>query len=304
MSTMTPEESEQIAAAGSVFFQNMSGMILRNGLLGVYMLVFIITMHIILQKENTGQAHKALITVLLAGFVMVVLDTCAYIASDLFLVKFGLVESLPGGLITQEMAANLKNSLTYTLQNWSENFLYLIADTAIAWRACVLLAENRLIQWMLLIILLADIGVNIADCVVDTKAVINSNFNGLTLDWLITLCSLAVNVVATLLIAHRAWKHHQSTGAILHHKKTQVEAILALMVESGVIFGVVQTSCVIFGALKIHAAKFSPVDNANAFLQGLTIYSAVLNPVALVIMIQTGSTYEQSFHLEDVSSGN
>ncbi|KAE9407138.1 hypothetical protein BT96DRAFT_933497 [Gymnopus androsaceus JB14] len=72
-----------------------------------------------------------------------------------------------------------------------------------------------------------------------------------------------------------------------------VEAILLLLIESGAIFGVVQVAEIILNVLDIHAAALSSFENAIHFLNAL-------NPVALVILIQTGSTYEQSFHLEDV----
>ncbi|KAE9389608.1 hypothetical protein BT96DRAFT_980660 [Gymnopus androsaceus JB14] len=299
---MTPEESEQIAILGTVFFQNSSSLIFLIGLFGVYMLVFIISMHIILQKENNGWAHKALITLLLAGFVMVVLSTCSNVVANLLLVKFGLVLSLSRSLTAQEMAANLKAIIPGMLSDWSGSFIFLIADTAIVWRAWALWAKNRPIKLILLIILLADIGISFADSVVDTKEVINLINNTVTLDLLSTALNVTVNIVATLLIAYRAWTHHQSTRVILRSKKTEVEAILLLMVESGAIFGVVQLSFIIIQALDLRAAPISPTANAIFFLNTLYVYSAALNPVALVILVQTGNTYERSSHLEDAPS--
>ncbi|KAE9389121.1 hypothetical protein BT96DRAFT_980807 [Gymnopus androsaceus JB14] len=299
---MTPAESEQIAHAGITFFQNISTMIFILGLFGIYTLAFIISMHIISQKENNGWAHKALIVLFLAGFGVSALVTCANITTNLFLVKFALVVPLPGGLIAQGIAANSKVIATEILEVWSENFIFLIADAAIVWRALALWAENGLIKWTVLIILLVDIGVNISDAIVDTKGAINLINNAVALDWASIALGLTVNIVATLLIAYRAWMHHQSTHAILHHKKTKVESILSLMVESGAIFGVVQVINIVFNLLDSHAADLSPVDNASAFVDALNIYSAALNPVALIILIQTGNTYEHSFHLEDVPS--
>ncbi|KAE9402023.1 hypothetical protein BT96DRAFT_918499 [Gymnopus androsaceus JB14] len=224
--------------------------------------------------------------------------TCWITGSD----ESGLVTSLPGGLMTQEMAANLELSVIEILDDWSANISFLIADIAIVWRAWVLWGENQLMRWMILIMLLLDIGIGIADSVSDTKATINLNNNAVTLDSLSTALNLTVNIVATLLIAYRAWTHHQSNRAISRNKKTQVEAILLLMVESGAIFGVVQVTYIISSALDIHAAGLSPINIANSFLEALYLYSAALNPVALVILIQTGNTYEHSFHLEDVTS--
>ncbi|KAE9405697.1 hypothetical protein BT96DRAFT_1061480 [Gymnopus androsaceus JB14] len=315
---MTPEESEQIASLGAVFFQNMSSTviftmglfgarwwrkILFNRLLtGVYILAFIIGMYIILRKEKK-MAHKALIALILGGFVLVMLFTLAEIAANLFVVKFSLVVSLPGGLVAQEIAANSKLVVTGIVEDLCGNLIFLVADIAIGWRAWALWAENRLIKWTLLIILLADIGISIADAIADTEVVLSlNNNNTITLDGLSAALSLTVNIVATLLIAHQAWTHHQSTHAILHNEKTQVQAILLLMVESGAIYGGVQLSSIIIQVLDIHAAPASPIQNARYFLVVLYVYSAVLNPVALFILIQTGNTYEHTFHLEDVTS--
>ncbi|KAE9387798.1 hypothetical protein BT96DRAFT_981285 [Gymnopus androsaceus JB14] len=301
---MTPEESEQTAAVGTAIFHNISNLIFSTGLFGAYILAFIISMHIILQRKHNGPAHKALIALLLGGFVMSALLACASCVGNLLQVKSAFVVSLSGGVLTQEKAASLKAVPMISLQEWSGNFIILIADIAIIWRAWVLWAENKLIKCMLMIILLADIGINIADPIADTKLDIslNININAVTLDWVSAVLNLTVNIVATLLIAHRAWTHHQFTCATLRNKKTQVEAILLLMVESGAIFGVVQIAIIIFNILDIQAASFSPVDSATALLEVLYICIAALNPVALVILIQTGNTYEHSSHLEDVTS--
>lgn len=49
-------------------------------------------------------------------------------------------------------------------------------------------------------------GVAIADGVVDTKVeYATTNINLVTLDWINTVLNLTVNIVATLLIAFRAW---------------------------------------------------------------------------------------------------
>ncbi|KAE9404084.1 hypothetical protein BT96DRAFT_935860 [Gymnopus androsaceus JB14] len=155
---MTPEESEQIAFVGIALFQDITTLIFINGLFGL---------------------------------VIVVIYTCANDAFTLFLVKFGLVVSTSGGLIAQEMAANLKATVTEILEDWSGNFIFLIADTAIVWRAWALWTDFRLVKWTLLIILLLDIGISIADATFDTRNIFSGN--PLDLDWetsSINLCNI------------------------------------------------------------------------------------------------------------------
>ncbi|KAE9401751.1 hypothetical protein BT96DRAFT_974613 [Gymnopus androsaceus JB14] len=278
---MTPEESQGILFAGTGLFDN------------ILSLIFLI--HILLRKKSNGRTQKALIAFLLVGFGMATLYGCQNIVFNLLLVKFGLVLSLPGGIIAQEMVANSKSLVTDIVE-------LLMADMAILWRAQAIWVENRLIKWTLLIILLSDIGVNIADAIVDTKLLINSVVNTITLDWLSIVLNLMVNVVATLLIAYRAWTHHQLIHSILRSKKTQVEAILILFVESGAVFGVIQICNVIIQAMDTHAMEFSLIDRIRVVFAVFFIFSAAINPVALVILVQT-SDVESQIGLVTIKSG-
>ncbi|KAE9402775.1 hypothetical protein BT96DRAFT_974168 [Gymnopus androsaceus JB14] len=239
---MTPEESEKIAATGTVFFQNIPFLIFGSGLFGVYILAYIVCMNTILRKESSGRAHKALVVLLLAGFVMVVSYSCAKIVFNLLLVKFSFMVSLSGGFIAQEMAANLKSIAPNILEEWTGNFT----------------------PSPLLIVLLTLKNVN------KLTAYLGSTE---TLDWLSIVLNLTVNIVATLLIAYRAWTHHRSARAILRNKKTQVQAILLLMVESGAIFGVVQLANIIIQALDIHNVSLE-INDVFFFLQSC-IYSVL-----------------------------
>lgn len=51
-----------------------------------------------------------MILLLLAGCGFVVLYTCTYNVSSLTLVKFGLMITLPGGIIEQEVSANSQSA--------------------------------------------------------------------------------------------------------------------------------------------------------------------------------------------------
>jgi len=298
------DEGQEIAFVGALIFQNLCEMIFLCGVNGGYILAFAIGMRILLQKENYSRARKALIGLLLAGFVFTLLYICEVIIGSLVILKFGLVVSLPGGLAAQEMAANSQSALmsSLVLQSLCGDVMYLIADAVIVWRAWAIWVEKSNIKCSLFILLLLDIGVTIADIITDAEFDTNPNTRPIpteTLDWVGIVLSLTVNIVATLLIAYRAWAHHRSIQTFAPNRKTQVEMILFLVVESGAIFGVVQIFSIVFQALDVHATPLSPIDTASTFVQGLYAYSAAINPVALIILVQTGSTYDHSFHLEE-----
>lgn len=78
-----------------------------------------------------------------------------------------------------------------------------------------------------------------------------------TLDWIAIVINLAVNMMATLLIIYQAWYnsisinssqvtysklriYHKSIRSISRSNKSQVEAILLLLIESGAVLAAVQ----------------------------------------------------------------
>lgn len=97
--------------------------------------------------------------------------------------------------------------------------------------------------------------------VFDVKVDLNTSIanTGTILDWISIVTTLAVNTMATLLIVYRAWYssitytqvvgahnkiriHHKSVRGISRNRKTQVEGILLLFIESGALFAAIQVS--------------------------------------------------------------
>ncbi|KAE9401753.1 hypothetical protein BT96DRAFT_1017979 [Gymnopus androsaceus JB14] len=291
---MTPEEVEQIAFTGLVNSANISVLIFSCALYGVYLLAFSIGVHLMLHKKGLQRTNIILMTLLGMTFVMTSLHLCESIVT-------WMAAALPTVLV-QGLSVNLENLILVAgiLSDWSGDVIILVADTFIVWRAWAIWAENRSIKLILGVVLLLDIGVSIADAIVDTKGLVNGvqAENSVTLDWLSIVLNFTVNVVGTLLIAYRAWIHHKSLWAVSHNKKTPVETVLLLFIESGAIFGVVQLFGIIFQILDVHAVTLGPIDIGRAMIACLYLYIGALTPVALVILVQTGSTYEHehSFH--------
>ncbi|KAJ3728458.1 hypothetical protein C8R42DRAFT_749220 [Lentinula raphanica] len=296
---MTTEEAQQLRQAGASTFST---------LMGLYISLFAIGMHVLITKKPQTWANQVLIGLVLTTFI----TTCLFFISDiietLVLLKFGLIVTLPGGIATQENSASLQ--ILYgewaTIESVADNTTYLIGDTIIAWRAWAMWSRNKIVHGILAIIVLGDIelGVNIADSIADSGLLLLS-VEDVSLDWIATLISFAVNLVATSLIAYRAWTYHNSTAFSTLRKRTQVEAILLLVVESGAIFSVLQLASVIVDALDIHAANDSSLENATLMLTNLYRYTAALNPLALVVLVQRGITYGSTLQNTEVNvSGN
>ncbi|KAE9390830.1 hypothetical protein BT96DRAFT_980111 [Gymnopus androsaceus JB14] len=243
---------------------------------------------------------------LLSGtFVLVTVAFIGNLTENFVLVKYSLRVSLPGGIFAQAEAADSQPLFQIWEQiiNWSGNIEQFIADLIIAWRAWALWPNNKTVQWTLISLVLADIGVTIADSVVDTRKELSGANQSVTLDWVISVLSLLVNVVGTSLIAYRAWMYHRSINVVsIRRKKTRMEAILLILVESGGIFGILQVLTVIFEKLDVHAEAFSPLDLGTRFIINLYSYFAGLNPLVIFILVQTQNTYDQSVHFDKTAS--
>lgn len=102
-----------------------------------------------------------------------------------------------------------------------------------------------------------QLGIGIVDEIADAEPAALLSSDVTTWDWITTVMSLAVNIIATLLIVYKAWyisvsitnslshyntcrTHHISARAVSPNRKTQVQAILLLFIESGAIFAVFQ----------------------------------------------------------------
>jgi len=189
--------------------------------------------------------------------------------------------------------------LATILEEICENIMFLIGDAIIVWRAWAIWAESQITRFCLIILLLVDIGINIADAVVDARV---SNGDSVTLDWIYSVMNLVVNIIATLLIVYQAWRHHKSLRAVSRSRKTPVQAILLLLIESGAIFASVQVFTIIILVLDVDTIRSSSVHILGMFVAALYPITSALIPVAIVILVKTNKTYEYSLQQEDESS--
>ncbi|KAF9072047.1 hypothetical protein BDP27DRAFT_1320988 [Rhodocollybia butyracea] len=287
---MTPEEVTELSNVGLVLFQNSFQAILMLILSGIYCLAFCIGLYLYWKNTAATVAKKALICVLLGTFVLMLLRLVCYMAPGLKLVKYGLVVTLPGGIMEQIVVADTQSQVTVYvfISTWSTNIIIAITDAVIVWRAWAIWVDNMKVRWTLLLVMLADIDYQ------------NSS---ITLDWVNFILSLSVNIIATCLISFQAWLHHKSIESIsITRKRTKGERTLLLLVESGAIYALLQLLTIITSALSAKAPSVSPIYITTLLTTQFYTAAAALNPVAIFILVQTQNTYEQSFHLEQISS--
>ncbi|KAF9045867.1 hypothetical protein BDP27DRAFT_1409143, partial [Rhodocollybia butyracea] len=206
---MTPEEVAEVSSSGLSFSINMASSILLSTLFGIYSLACFISLYIYFKtKSNVGSAKKAMIYVFLGDLSLMLIYFVLSVAATLELVKYGLVVSLPGGITEQIVAADLGSQIRVydNICVWLSNAIPLIADTVIVWRAWAVWMDNTKVKWTLLLLMLADIAVCLADTALDTtlSSMTLQSGEDINLDWIAVVLSLSVNMIATCSIAFRA----------------------------------------------------------------------------------------------------
>ncbi|KAF9072050.1 hypothetical protein BDP27DRAFT_1320997 [Rhodocollybia butyracea] len=289
---MTPEEVVEFSDFGLVVYLDLIETIVILVLSGIYCLALCIALYIYWQETHAAGAKKTMICVLLGTFVPMLLIVVSSVVIP-GIVKYGLVT-----------AATQTHIIVYNaITSWSSNIIIGVTDAVIVWRAWAMWMDNRKVRWTLLLLMLADIGVSLADCIADFSSNPTTQSHAITLDWVNLVLSLSVNMIATCLIAVRVWLHHKSIKSIsITRKWTKGERILLLLVESGAIYLLLQLLCIIIIASSVKAPLLSPIACAAVLATALYTVGAAVNPIAIFILVQTQNTYEQSFHLEEISA--
>ncbi|KIK60855.1 hypothetical protein GYMLUDRAFT_244013 [Collybiopsis luxurians FD-317 M1] len=188
-------------------------------------------------------------------------------------------------LQTQAQKADKKLLPLDYMLTWNITTSALLSDFIVVWRAWVLFQQERFWKMGLLLLMIVNIGINIADCILNTIEINMVQSGSIPiLDWLSLIVSLIVNMFATGLIAWKAWNHYHIMRAAAVHRRTRVQKILLLLIESGAIYCAIQALYLVFYLVNAHATH-------NGLYLTLNIVGSIFNlasawyPIAVVILV-------------------
>ncbi|KAF9062279.1 hypothetical protein BDP27DRAFT_1368987 [Rhodocollybia butyracea] len=132
--------------------------------------------------------------------------------------------------------------------NGLENSAFLlVGDTIVVWRAWVLWEYHSVIQWTLVILGICNAVVNIADSSYTAESVIAklpASTPRAVAGYFYLIFSLALNIVAVMLIAYKTRIHSAATKALCtdenSNKRSPSFNVLVFLVESGATFCILQ----------------------------------------------------------------
>ncbi|KAJ3710176.1 hypothetical protein C8R42DRAFT_648902 [Lentinula raphanica] len=159
---MSPNEQEILVELGQNVFSNTLGSILGITGYGAFVLGTIIA--ILLLSSPTNFKLLACLIVIFIGYTWEIFYAGGFVLTQ---IQYGFIKILPeGGLGAQVLSSynHLYSSWEYMMP-WPMTINILLSDCIVAWRAWILFEQERFWRFALVILIVANIGVNIADCV-------------------------------------------------------------------------------------------------------------------------------------------
>ncbi|GAW02623.1 hypothetical protein LENED_004288 [Lentinula edodes] len=276
---MTPDEQEMVFSfAQSTFFNTVNLIVTITGY-GAFVLGTIIAV-VSLRKRTWGRSQTILLVCLLVIFSCFTWDIFYSGGFNISDIRYTFVQTLPGGLVAQAEASDRKTLAWQYMPSWAATVNLLLSDCIVVWRAWILFRDGKFWKISLAALMIANIGVNVADCIWGNIELSVEIASSTTLDWLSSIISLIVNIFATILIAFKAWNYHRFMSAVSIRKRTRSENILLLLIESGAIYCGIQSVYGVFILLDVYTVVGTGFSQAMDVITAMSIVAAACYPVA------------------------
>ncbi|KAI0706651.1 hypothetical protein C8Q76DRAFT_801049 [Earliella scabrosa] len=197
----------------------------------------------------------------------------------------------------------------------------LVGDAIVWWRALLLWhgRSKGLLLALCIAFLLSTFALSIADtcqaCNLDLvreEAGYGQLFSGTKLGAAASIMSFATNAMATMFTAYKAWEHARLLRSYFSRGKmtTNVERILILLTESGLVYGAIWLLVVIY---QVGINKGTTYDESTFqgdywgiigyFVNGGLVPTIAIYPMAIIVLVALQkSQMENSFSIADASA--
>ncbi|KAF8235478.1 hypothetical protein L208DRAFT_1392319 [Tricholoma matsutake] len=200
-------------------------------------MVFSIAVHTTLHQGLKSHPTLAIFILIILSFTVTTICWAAHMAFVTIQICSVLVKNV-GMELSEKMALfKAATAKLYLTEVYLTPFMWFINDIVVVWQAWVLFPQH---QWVMIgplfFLLVTFVTILIA---------IAMSENSQNMMNIMTYCSLAAstitNLLATLLIAYKLWDYQKATKNLgLKKQQSPVQKVLFLLVESGVIFLILQ----------------------------------------------------------------
>ncbi|KAI0315584.1 hypothetical protein OF83DRAFT_1061836 [Amylostereum chailletii] len=259
------------------------GIIAESALFGMFSLLVLFSTFILLRR---GTGFLPNLSMLAATMVMY-LSAASHWALDIYTLMKQIQD--PRGF-RPVYSWSVGTTVVVFLNFWFSDFI-------VIWRACILWQWDRRVVAISAALLFATLTFASLNVAFSRPPSNNPAFQVDVFGIVGLAMSLMANLWATSLIAVRAWSHRRSIKAHLNNgsRKTAVQSIMALLVESGILYCIVWAMFILSKIAKLGRFRHSL---ANAIPQLTGIYPTVI--IVLVCLQKTHCdrrfTYNRATH--------
>ncbi|KAF9064646.1 hypothetical protein BDP27DRAFT_1333243 [Rhodocollybia butyracea] len=295
------EESSTLTTIGKNALSTLTGAIIMCVTFGVYIAAAVIALYIL--SQNGLRKWPVLILsiiqiILILASILQAVDVNAYLLDLLFHVLADSKLDFNQDLEDRMAAFDVQSKIWVGIQGGPGVLSLLLGDTVVLWRAWALWEYHTAVQWMLVILGISN-GV----------IIIGERFSGpsmlahldITDPILLLICqnfyflfSIALNILATVLIAYKTWVHSNARPWHADQHSTQDYStklspslnVLVFLVESGTAFCIFQAGYCTLGILASSPA-FAGVPSlaaVSAIVYDLSVMVVGFYPISVTIV--------------------
>ncbi|KAM5529994.1 hypothetical protein V8D89_016339 [Ganoderma adspersum] len=193
----------------------------------------------------------------------------------------------------------------------------ILADTIVCWRACVVWGRNRAVQVVCGIFLLATFILGVLDATLGNRTLFNHGGTVVVLSsqpgalfednpFGVATCvlSLTTNLVATLLIAYKAWTARRRLRGYFVAKAggSQAEKLFAILIESGVVYCAIWAVVVSYQVTNYdynHSTSWLPgpdsevhfLDMFGVIMNGALVPVVAIYPMLIIVLVASNKSH-------------
>jgi len=258
---------------------------------GVYSCLVPIFVFVMLTKGLRTRVRKILFFMSLFMYFISTVNWSLSVANTILLYKNDFLSPA-----SQAVASYLPLFSAISLVN------YFLTDGVVVWRAWVLCSESRgalRIPVTLLFCLAISVTITVAFRIRLTVSPISEELNrllsrGLSITQIANLIlSLFTNISATTIISMKAWKFRRDIRK-LAHKSTTGNRIMAMIVESGILYCVSGITVLLASLIRIESGTLGDIYTP------VTFQIAGIYPIFVILLVNQGSSMDKTVFMSTI----
>ncbi|KAF5384380.1 hypothetical protein D9615_003132 [Tricholomella constricta] len=303
---MSPEETFLLQRLGITLLEGIAWLTALCILYGAFALLFSISTAMIIRRGLKALPQRVMFTVTLLSFLLASMQLAAQLTSPSLLIRFGLIYNPDLPLQAKPALAGAKARHSNAIITWTAQLMPLISDAVVIWRAWVLFTDRLWFLILPVVLWLGTVATTFAYLAFDT---IDEQPPGSLLipDLLSSSIALsaATNAAATLLIAYILWAHRK---VVVHNlglggkRRSQVQNVLTLLVESGLIYFILQiVTLILTFAPNSAGGKGTAQHMAGEIFFASYCMISGMYPTIVVVLVNLQRSFVDNYGLSSLS---